>query len=74
MDRVFSQERQVSSTYNVGAKFVASHLFSLETTNKGRFSPSNMGNLYCLKQDNVPLPTIYLTLKSKTKLVIASSN
>ena len=44
MDRVFSQDGHVSSTYNVGANFVASHFSSLETSKKGRVAASNMGH------------------------------
>ena len=58
MDRVFSQEGHVSSTYNVGAKLVTSRFSSLETTERGRVAASNMGHPYCVQRDNVVLPRI----------------
>ena len=70
MDRVSSQEEHVPSTYNVGAKFVASR-FSME---KRRIAASNMGHPYCLKRDDVALPRIYLTLKQQEKLFNSSSD
>ena len=73
MDQVFSQEGHVSSTYNVGAKFVALLFSSKETTEKGQVTASNMGHPYCLKRDIVVLPRIYLTVKQQGNAVIASS-